>query len=52
MDGIRRINTEGKAKIVAAGGETYLNTSLTKDDLKSSFRENNHFGRVVVWCGE
>ena len=23
----------------------------SQDDLKKSFWENNHFGRVVVWCG-
>ena len=33
-------------------GEPYLNAALTsKDDLKKSFWENIHFGRVVVLFG-
>ena len=51
----RRIKTEEKAKVVAAGWGTYLNAALTafssKGDLNKSFWENIHFGKVVVWCG-
>ena len=53
----RRIKTEKKAKVVAAGGDvlecrTNHLAFSSKDDLKKSFWENIHFGRwwfVVNW---
>ena len=48
----RRLKTEQKAKVVAVGCGTELNTALSsKDDLNKRFWKNIHFGRVVVWYG-
>ena len=47
----RSINTEEKAKVVAAVCRTYLNAALAicpKDDLKKILWKNIHLGRVVV----
>ena len=48
----RRKKKEEKENVVAAGWRDELECRTSKNDLKKKrFRENIHFGRVVVWYG-